>query len=62
MSTTRRSLQEGNKEERIAATTEKLMAILDRRKDQYAQADIRIGLHDHKGNPMGANVSVITHR
>lgn len=51
-----------NKEDKVAATTEKLKAILDKRKEQYAQADIRISLHDNKGNPMGANVSVVAQR
>ena len=55
-------MQAGSKEDKVAATTEKLRAILDKRKDQYAQADIKVSLQDNKGNPMGASVSVVAQR
>lgn len=54
--------QDASREEHIAATQKKLTEILDKRKDQYAQADLTISLHDQNGHELGAPVSVVAYR
>ena len=49
-------------EDRIAATQQRLFGILDKRREQYAQADLTVSLEDAKGANMGAPVAVVTYR
>ena len=48
--------------DQIEATRQKLAAILDKRKEQYAFADLTVSLTDDHGSPLGAPVSSVTHR
>ena len=49
-------------EARIASTQHGLFSILDKRREQYAQADLTVSLEDAKGADMGAPVAVVTYR
>lgn len=55
-------MQDASEEEQLHATTAKLAEILDRRRGQYAQADIRIPLEDDDNNESGASLAEVASR
>lgn len=46
----------------MEATRQQLAAILEERREQYAQADLTVPLGDQEGSPLGAPVSVVAFR
>ena len=55
-------MQDISEEEQLHATTAKLAEILDRRRGQYAQADIRIPLEADNESESEANLAEVASR
>lgn len=55
-------MQDLSEEEQLHATTTKLAEILDRRRGQYAQADIRIPLEASEHSATGASLADVASR